>query len=165
MGAASREHSLLMAIDLGISSIKAALFSPDGAIVAIENLDYLDVIKKWDAEDACFYLDPPYEGVEKAYYDLNKKGGFDHQALRNAIETTQGSVVVSYYKSDTMLRLYEGFEVLERPSTNQIGKVRRPVTEVLFIRCSQWAKEQRSRPHTRDIFADAHAKPWRQAAS
>lgn len=65
--------------------------------VFLENLDYKDLIKKWDSPSTTFYLDPPYEGVEEDYYDVNKKDGFDHQAMFNALQNIEGSYAISYY--------------------------------------------------------------------
>jgi len=36
--------------------------------IAIENLDFREVIKKYDAEKTVFYLDPPYFGRAEEYY-------------------------------------------------------------------------------------------------
>lgn len=123
--------------------------------VAIECLDYPELVKKWDTEQATLYFDPPYEGIEKAYYQANKSDGFDHKALRNTIEIMKASVVVSYYKSDYVRDLYEGFEIFERHGQNQIGNNRRPVTELLLVRWSPWAQHRRRRPRKADLFPDA----------
>ena len=122
--------------------------------VAVENLDYRELFKKWDTEETTFYLDPPYEGVEHAYYEANKEDGFDHRALRDEVEDVKGSVVVSYYRSDEILRLYKGFKIHEVPRKNQIGNNRRQVREILLVRCSQWAEERRHRYRPCDLFVD-----------
>jgi len=125
--------------------------------VSIENLDYPKLLTKWDAESATFYIDPPYVGVEHDYYEANKEG-FDHQALREAVELVRGSVVISYYRSDYILKLYNGFRVVEKPVTTKIGDVARQDTEILLIRPSSWAEQQRRRPRVMDIFPDAHTQ-------
>ena len=35
--------------------------------VHVERMDWLDVVEKYDCEDAVFYLDPPYPGTEYVY--------------------------------------------------------------------------------------------------
>jgi len=124
--------------------------------VAIESLDYKDLFSKWDAEDTTFYCDPPYEGVEKVYYKANKDGGFDHQALREVLEGVKGSSVVSYYVSDYLLKLYNGFDVVTKIVTTKVGQKTKEVTEGLFIRSSAWARQRPHRYVSRDIFPEVH---------
>lgn len=69
--------------------------------VYLENLDYKDLIKKWDGNDTCFYLDPPYLGVEKKYYDVNRKDGFNHSEMFDTLYNIKGMYLVSYYGGDT----------------------------------------------------------------
>ena len=124
--------------------------------VSIENLNYPKLLTKWDAESATFFIDPPYLGVEDDYYEANKANGFDHQALREAIEPLQASVVVSYYKSDFVINLYKGFEVAEKQVSTKIGDGARQDTEILLIRPSAWARQRWRRPRVRDLFPEAH---------
>jgi len=106
----------------------------------IETLDYHEILRKYDSEETCFYLDPPYEGVEDRYYAINKESGFDHSALREELEDIQGSVVVSYYKSDNILKMYTGFEISEHATSACVGSKKKAVTEVLLIRPSAFAR-------------------------
>lgn len=41
------------------------------ADITIENLDFRDVIKKYDSEKTVFYLDPPYPDKSQSIYDLS----------------------------------------------------------------------------------------------
>jgi DNA adenine methylase len=68
--------------------------------VYLECLDYKQILDKWDSERTVFYLDPPYEGVEKSYYDVNKDHGFDHIEMFKALQQIRGSYAVSYYGGD-----------------------------------------------------------------
>jgi site-specific DNA-adenine methylase len=126
--------------------------------VAIENLDYRPLIAKWDDEWTTFYIDPPYVGVEADYYDENRDDGFDHSGLRDVIENIKGSVVVSYYRSDFVSALYEGFRAVERTVKTNVGQKRRQETEVLFVRRSEWARERSHRPRNRLLQLDG---TWR----
>ena len=124
--------------------------------VFIDCQDYKDILRAYDDERTTFYLDPPYCGVEKKYYAVNREEGFDHQALRDAVEPLQASVVVSYYKSDYVINLYKGFEVAEKQVSTKIGDVARQDTEILLIRPSAWARQRWRRPRMVDLFPDIH---------
>ncbi len=69
--------------------------------VFLEQLDYRELITKWDCEGTTLYLDPPYEGVEQEYYKVNEEDGFDHKAMFNALSDVKSSFVVSYYGGET----------------------------------------------------------------
>jgi DNA adenine methylase len=69
--------------------------------VYLENLDYHDLIRKWDSPNTAFYLDPPYEGVESDYYEVNRESGFDHAEMFRTLQSIQGSYAVSYYGGET----------------------------------------------------------------
>lgn len=69
--------------------------------VFLENLDYKTLIPKWDGPQTTFYLDPPYEGVESDYYEVNKDTGFNHHEMFDILQTIEGSYAVSYYGGDT----------------------------------------------------------------
>jgi DNA adenine methylase len=69
--------------------------------VYLENLDYKELLPKWDSVNTVFYVDPPYENVEHEYYDVNKQIGFDHNLLLQQLKDLQGSFCVSYYGGET----------------------------------------------------------------
>lgn len=74
----------------------------DGLIV--ENLDFREVIKKYDSPDTMFYVDPPYWDME-FYYDH----GFtkqDHKDLADQLANIQGKFVLSYYSYRQLKKLY-----------------------------------------------------------
>lgn len=65
----------------------------------IENLDVLELIKKYDKEDICFYLDPPYitetrKAKEVYDYEMTEK---QHEELVDALLNTKGKVILSGY--------------------------------------------------------------------
>jgi len=113
--------------------------------VYIENLDYKKCIEKWDCPEALFYLDPPYEGVEKDFYKVNKKEGFDHVDFSKFVKTVKGSCAISYYDSEFVRNLYQekdGFTIYEKSvvKSMQTKKEKDTVTELLIVKESNWAK-------------------------
>jgi DNA adenine methylase len=115
--------------------------------VYIENLDYVECTKKWDCPQCLFYLDPPYKGVEKNFYHVNKKDGFDHTGMAKVVKNLKGSVAISYYDSEFVRGLYselDGFEYhMKSVVKNMQTKKEKDIeTEILIVRKSEWAKER-----------------------
>lgn len=63
--------------------------------VNIEQLDFEDLIDKYDHEDAFFYFDPPYVDVGDNYYET-EEGGFDHERFVNAVLGMDAKWLISY---------------------------------------------------------------------
>lgn len=65
-------------------------------ITEVENLDFEEVIEKYDGPNTYFYLDPPYWKTENYYsnHDFDSK---DHERLANLLHTVQGKFSLSYY--------------------------------------------------------------------
>lgn len=108
----------------------------------IECLDYRRLLKKWDAPETLFYLDPPYEGVEKSFYGVNKKTGFDHEKMREHVGKLKGSWAVSYYDSPYIRDLYSGYRFYELDVKKhmQTGGNKDTAVEVLIVHCNDWAQ-------------------------
>lgn len=118
--------------------------------VSIEQKDYRYILKRYDHKRAVFYLDPPYAGVEHRYYDVNRDDGFDHAALRDAVEDVKGSVVISYYAGDVE-KLYAGWRCERKDVIVHAGDEKRVATELLFIRESRFGRRTR-RSRDFDLF-------------
>jgi len=112
--------------------------------VFLENLDYELLVKKWDSKNAVFYADPPYEGVEENYYEVNKDEGFDHGRLLNVLAKVKGAFCVSYYGGDEksgdtdLIRAYRdlGCSVIRKEVSKHLSMTdeKQKVTEVLLVK-------------------------------
>jgi DNA adenine methylase len=65
-------------------------------ITEIENMDFADVITKYDSPTTYFYIDPPYWKTENYYSNHDFDSG-DHERLANLLQTAQGKFSLSYY--------------------------------------------------------------------
>lgn len=66
------------------------------AKLSTENMDCRDLIRKYDATDTFFYIDPPYFNLED-YYTKNSFGYNDHIELLNLMKQSKGQWALSYY--------------------------------------------------------------------
>ena len=72
-------------------------------ITQFENMDFEDLIKKYDSENTYFYLDPPYNSekdIRADWYgvkDNDKFGGIGHERLANLLQKTKAKWSLSYY--------------------------------------------------------------------
>ena len=68
------------------------------SITDVENMDFEDVIKKYDSPKTYIYADPPYYIVgEGNYYSNISFGRKDHERLANALKSIKGRFSLSYY--------------------------------------------------------------------
>ena len=77
--------------------------------VQIENLDILDLIKKYDKEDTLFYLDPTYvpeTRKQKKSYDCEMTRE-QHIELINTLINVKGKVILSGYDNDIYNKLLD----------------------------------------------------------
>lgn len=74
-------------------------------ISEILNVDYKEVISKYDSPETFFYLDPPYMGREKYYinHDFSEKS---HYELSSILNNIKGRFALSYYYFDGIKELY-----------------------------------------------------------
>lgn len=107
--------------------------------VAIEHLDWRDVLRRYDSVGTCFYCDPPYTvGLQYASQAWTVE---DHVALRDALLGVRGTWVLSYDESPLVRQLYEGYEIesFDRPTGlgNAAGRIGRRYREVLITPASK----------------------------
>jgi DNA adenine methylase len=74
----------------------------------IHNIDYKEIIDKYDSPDTLFYLDPPYKDKEK-YYINHTFNTDSHLELSKILNNIQGKFILSYYYFDGLRELYPGF--------------------------------------------------------
>ena len=77
--------------------------------VQIENLDIIELIKKYDKEDTLFYLDPPYISEtrkQKKSYDFEMSNE-QHKELVDVLINIKGKVVLSGYEHPIYDKLLE----------------------------------------------------------
>ncbi|CAG7581433.1 MAG: site-specific DNA methylase [uncultured marine phage] len=67
-----------------------------GKITDVENMDFEDVIKKYDSPTTYFYVDPPYWKTENYYsnHDFDRE---DHERLAKCLKSMEGKFSLSYY--------------------------------------------------------------------
>ena len=65
-------------------------------ITTVRNLDFADVMDRYDSKTTYFYLDPPYYDCE-TYYSNHEFGRQDHLRLVNKLKETDGRWGLSYY--------------------------------------------------------------------
>lgn len=66
-----------------------------------ENLDFQELILKYDSNNTYFYCDPPYFKTEK-YYSKHDFGYDDHERLANILKNIKGKFSLSYYDFDQL---------------------------------------------------------------
>jgi len=107
-------------------------------ITDVENLDYTDLILKYDSEDAFFYVDPPYWKTEN-YYSNHDFDVEDHKKLIDILKNTKGKWALSYYYFDLLEELLskDKFRWVEREFTKAAGatkgKKQNKGTELLIM--------------------------------
>jgi DNA adenine methylase len=65
-------------------------------ITHVENMDFQQVIEKYDSPSTYIYLDPPYWKTEN-YYNNHDFDREDHERLANVLKQVEGNFSLSYY--------------------------------------------------------------------
>jgi DNA adenine methylase len=65
-------------------------------ITEVENMDFADVITKYDSPTTYIYLDPPYWKTEN-YYNNHDFDREDHERLAKVLHNVKGKFSLSYY--------------------------------------------------------------------
>lgn len=109
--------------------------------VIIENLDFRELIKRYDKDDAFFYLDPPYVGTENYYKDIDGFGIKEHEALAELLKNIKGKFLLSYNDSPIVRELYKDFTIVESSPLNytlgcNVHKMKKIVSELFIMNYS-----------------------------
>jgi DNA adenine methylase len=70
-------------------------------ITKVENMDFEELINKYDSPTTYIYLDPPYWKTEN-YYSNHDFDRNDHERLANSLKSIQGKFSLSYYDFDLL---------------------------------------------------------------
>ena len=107
-------------------------------ITFVENMDFQELIEKYDSEKTFYYLDPPYWKTEK-YYSAHDFGRDDHERLANTLHKIKGKFALSYYDFEL---LHEWFpkdkynwiqKDFAKASSASKGKIQNKGTELLIM--------------------------------
>jgi DNA adenine methylase len=105
--------------------------------VEFENRDAIDVIKKYDAPDVLYYVDPPYfprdRVAPKMYY--YEAGAEYHERLSDTLRGCAGRVAISGYAGEYD-RLYSGWRVVRWPVTALASVTRAKREESVWLNYS-----------------------------
>jgi len=85
--------------------------------VVLENLDWQDVLEKYDGTDTLSYLDPPYPDAKLRY---RYGEDFDHEAFASVLEDTECRWIVSYGAAPECVRAV-GETIVERTTKYQMA--------------------------------------------
>lgn len=87
--------------------------------VKIYHLDYKQIIKKYDSPETLFYLDPPYEQMEKYYQGQS----VDPYELSEICRQMKGKFLLSYNISKKIRDAFQGFffHKIKVPYTSGLG--------------------------------------------
>jgi len=108
------------------------------SITHVKNMDFEDVIKKYDSPTTYIYLDPPYWKTEN-YYSNHDFDRDDHERLANALKNVKGKFSLSYYEFDLLHQWFpENQYVWERKDFAKAaaaskGKTQNKGTELLIM--------------------------------
>jgi len=89
--------------------------------VNVENLPWQDCIERYDSEETCFYLDPPYVGGDQRVYGDLGFDDVDHEALREMLGCVDGKWVLSYDDHPMIRDLYGDCHIVEVSRKRGIG--------------------------------------------
>lgn len=78
--------------------------------VVIENVDFAQLLRTYDRDDALFYLDPPYYNAENYYQGFKKE---DHQRLKESVSQIKGKFLLSYNDCENIREMYKEYKIIE----------------------------------------------------
>jgi len=107
-------------------------------INCVENMDFQDVIKKYDSKSTYFYCDPPYYTTEK-YYANHDFGLETHNRLADCLKSIDGKFSLSYYDFPQLSEWFprEKYKWIKREFSKaamaKSGKSQTKATEILIM--------------------------------
>lgn len=76
--------------------------------VKIENKDWQEIVDFFDSPSTLFFFDPPYVACQKTAYDAFSE--FEMERLRSALDSLQGSFILTCDDSPQCRRIFEGLD-------------------------------------------------------
>jgi DNA adenine methylase len=107
-------------------------------ITNVENMDFHDVIQKYDSEKTYFYTDPPYWKTEN-YYSNHDFDRNDHERLANTMKSIRGKFSLSYYDFELLSQWFPKHEYkweskeFAKAAAAKKGKEQTKGTELLIM--------------------------------
>ena len=107
-------------------------------ITFVENMDFQEVIEKYDSPTTYFYADPPYWKTE-SYYSNHDFDDDDHERLANSLKSAEGKFSLSYYDFPLLREwfpkeeyIWETKEFVKAAAASK-GKTQNKGTELLIM--------------------------------
>ena len=107
-------------------------------INVFENMDFEELINKYDGDNSYFYLDPPYWKTEN-YYSNHDFDRNDHERLANILTKMKGKFSLSYYEFELLSEwfpkkqyLWEEKQFVKAAAASK-GKAQNKGTELLIL--------------------------------
>ncbi len=134
MSLKSKKHVLRLWNNLPQQILKAAIRLKDAEI---ENINAIELIKKYNHKDVLLYIDPPYllSTRKQRYYNVEMTGEEEHSSLIDVLKKHKGSVMISGYESKLYNRALADWTKHEFVSIAEAGKKR---TEIVWTNYSQY---------------------------
>jgi DNA adenine methylase len=85
--------------------------------VRIYNQDYKEIIKEYDAENAFFFLDPPYENNSKY-----KHSTINYTELRDELKNIKGKFLLTLNDSENIREIFSNYNIKEVLVKKTVGK-------------------------------------------
>jgi len=107
-------------------------------ITTTENMDFQDVIEKYDSPKTYFYTDPPYYKTED-YYANHEFGIETHERLANCLKSIKGKFSLSYYDFTQLSEWFPKDEYrweskeFAKAAMAKVGKAQTKGTELLIM--------------------------------
>ena len=74
-------------------------------ITYIENMDFAEIMDKYDSDKTYFYTDPPYWKTEN-YYSQHDFDTYDHYRLAEYLKKIKGRFSLSYYDFEALNKMF-----------------------------------------------------------
>lgn len=99
--------------------------------VQIENIDAIELIKRYNTKDVFMYIDPPYlTNIRKGYIYKHEMTDEQHIELLETVLQHPGKVMISGYESEMYTEYLKGWSVVRKNTQAERGL---PREEVLWM--------------------------------